>query len=132
MSDGHVTAEFKLTPGVALAIAFAANSREALIKFSGLEEREFNDAYNDIMNAFQDQIPLALIDCNHWWLGHYWSSGHTCNGCKQTVQAFQCDEPMTGRRFDAIVRDIAQSHAPDCNVRTSCTYAGVKFCRSLP
>lgn len=112
------------TKGVIDAIAYAINH-------PGVVADVGTDEYNDLLNLFQDWIPFELIDCNQWWLGHYWSSGHTCSKCRELVHWFRCDEQGLDQRLEEAIRNMTSGHAPGCNVRNTCTFDGVKICLAL-
>lgn len=112
------------TKGVIDAIAYAVN-HPGVVADTGTDE------YSDLMNLFQDWIPHQLIDCNQWWIGHYWSSGHTCSKCRELVQLFRCDERELDQRLEVAIQSMTSGHAPYCNVRSTCSFEGVKICLTL-
>ena len=112
------------TKGVIDAIAYAVNH-------PGVVAGIGTDEYNDLMNLFQDWIPHELIDCNQWWICHYWSSGHTCSKCRELVQLFQCDEQEWDQRLKVAIQSMTSGHAPFCSVRSTCSFEGLKVSLTL-
>jgi hypothetical protein len=113
-----------LTPGGIAAIAYAIN-HPGIVGVPGTDE------YNNLMDLFQDWIPYELIDCSQWWIGHYWSSGHRCNECRQLVELFRCDELTPDQRLQAASLRSVSDHAPDCSARKISSFEGVRVCLSF-
>lgn len=113
-----------LTPGVIAAIAYAVNHPGVVVERDSAE-------YSDLMDMFQDWIPFELIDCNQWWFGHYWSSGHSCKKCQEIVHLFRYGVPGQDQRLEAIYQSMTSDHAPDCNARNVSTFDGLRVCLSF-
>lgn len=116
--------EAVLTRGVVDAITYAINHR-------GVVAEVGSDEYAQLMDFYQDWIPRELIDCNQWWLGHYWSSGHTCSKCHEVVNWFRCGVQDLDQRLLEAAQSMTSGHAPDCSARNVTSFDGVKVCLSL-
>ena len=116
-------AKTDLLGGVVASLAYAANNPGVVAELG-------TPLYASIMDTFQ-ALDHSIVPCSQWWISHYWSSGRTCNRCREVVDLFPRDVPMTVRHFEAITRNISIHHDPACSFHSECTYQGLRVCLTL-
>lgn len=116
-------AKTDLLRGVVASLAHAANNPGVVAELG-------TPLYGCIMDTFQ-ALDHSIVPCSQWWISHYWSSGRTCNRCREVVDLFPHGAPMTAQRFEAITRNIATHHDPSCSFHSECTYQGLRVCLTL-
>lgn len=112
-----------LIPGIAAALAYAANN-------PGVIADKGTPLYASVMDAFQD-IDHSVLHCSQWWICHYWTSGRTCSKCLEVVLQFHSDEPIPDQSREAIFQSISTGHDPACSFDSECTYDGLRVCLAL-